>query len=131
MIVFIIQSIMVKIFVLSQIEILTIFLSIFVSSFWYRFDICVGATTARDEYGCSPGRLREGTSMAAFDLGAGRSPAIRLPQTRKNDGSFFRTVLLLCKKNVHAFVAFLCLHFCDVCASVWVLLPSRKYVRRV
>ena len=89
MFVFFIQSIMVKIFVLSQIEILAIFLSIFVSSFWYRFDICVGATTARDEYGCSPGRLREGTSMAAFDLGAGRSPAIRLPQTRKNVGSFF------------------------------------------
>ena len=61
----------------------------FVSIFWYQFDICVGATPVRDEYGCSPGRLREGTSLAAFDLGAGRSPAIRLPQTRKNVGSFF------------------------------------------
>ena len=50
--------------------------------------------------------------MAAFDLGAGRSPAIRLPQTRKNDGSFFRTVLLLARKTLA-----LVLHFC-VCIFV-------------
>ena len=53
------------------------------------------------------------------------------PKLGKTLKVFFRTVLLLCKKNTRACVAFLCLHFCDVCASVWVLLPSRKYVRRV
>ena len=31
----------------------------------------------------------------------------------------FRTVLLLCKKNARSFVVDLCLHFYDICVSVW------------
>ena len=72
MVVFFMQSIMVEIFFLVTNRNFRYFFIDFVSIFWYQFDICVGATPARDEYGCSPGRLREGTSLAAFDLGAGK-----------------------------------------------------------